>query len=450
MTRKTKVFSAILLSLILCLSGLVTAAMAQEPPEPTADPNATQGIYAKPAQGGLTKLLKVPVGTVIPTLDFYFNVTPISVDGDASKTGSMPEIGANNVVTISFADGTTAEADDDGIMNLYQESGDLFETLIGTTAWPHTGIFVYEIAEDTARSGIDENTPHEYATYSPARYKVNVYVLQDNATGEYYVKAIGALVVAADIAGQETNIKVDPTPGIATAQSHSKMIFTNTYVKTNGPEDPKNPLHDDKTTLAISKAVDGEFSSNSVYFRFNLTLTAPAVPSQDSGNYRAYVIENDAFVKKNVLSNTAMNNVDPLSISQDAKGNDYIPFTSASQPSFSLKHGQKLVFFDTPVGTRYSVTEEAATAYEPSYKIYRGTLPSPIGSGSADISASLSTGDLRIDEEGNTVAYTNNRDMVTPTGLNLNDLPFIIMIALALLGTAGYIVVKSRKTKGCN
>jgi len=448
MIRKTKVFSAILLSLILCLSGLVTAAMAQEPPEPepTAHENATGGDYGNPARGGLTKLLKVPVGTDIPKLDFHFKVTPISVDGDTStsKIGSMPMIDGDNVVTISFDAGTTAAADDDGIMNLYQESGDLFGKLNGTD-WPHTGIFVYEIEEDKDESGIDENTPHEYATYSQAKYKVNVYVLQDEDHG-YYVNAIGALVVAPDNANQGTNTKVDPTPRGGIADSHSKMIFTNTYVKTNGS-------YDDKTTLAISKAVDGEFSSNSVYFRFNLTLTAPAVPSEASGNpvYHAYVIENNgSFVNADDLSNPAMNNVYPSSsIVTVANGNDYISFTPTSQPLFSLKHGQKLVFFDTPVGTRYTVDEAATTAYEPSYTIYHGS--DEIVRGSAGISAPLSTGDLRfIGEKGNTVAYTNKREMVTPTGLNLNDLPFIIMIALALLGIAGYIVVKSRKTKGYN
>ena len=55
------------------------------------------------------------------------------------------------------------------------------------------------------------------------------------------------------------------------------------------------------------------------------------------------------------------------------------------------------------------------------------------------------SGDGSAAHNDNHADYVNDRDDVTPTGLDLNDLPFIGMILLAVGAIAGYIVVKARK-----
>jgi hypothetical protein len=49
--------------------------------------------------------------------------------------------------------------------------------------------------------------------------------------------------------------------------------------------------------------------------------------------------------------------------------------------------------------------------------------------------------------KGSEITIKNTREDITPTGLNLNDLPFIGMIVLALMSIIGFIILKSRKDK---
>ena len=100
----------------------------------------------------------------------------------------------------------------------------------------------------------------------------------------------------------------------------------------------------------------------------------------------------------------------------------------------------------------YTVTEEATRDYKAkctiTYTDQNETASVSIG---ADYGVALSTVDRLVGEGKDSAAdYTNTHDSVTPTGLHLNDLPFIAMIALAILGITGYIMIKSRKMKRCN
>ena len=70
MFKKSKLFLMLALAIVLCFASITTAFAAQP-----------QGTEANPAQAAITKLLKVPHGTAIPSTTFQFKVTPISVDG---------------------------------------------------------------------------------------------------------------------------------------------------------------------------------------------------------------------------------------------------------------------------------------------------------------------------------------------------------------------------------
>lgn len=57
----------------------------------------------------------------------------------------------------------------------------------------------------------------------------------------------------------------------------------------------------------------------------------------------------------------------------------------------------------------------------------------------------LDTGDKKITETPNSAAYTNVYDEVTITGVIMNVLPFVMMIAIAGAAAAMYVVSRRRK-----
>ena len=57
----------------------------------------------------------------------------------------------------------------------------------------------------------------------------------------------------------------------------------------------------------------------------------------------------------------------------------------------------------------------------------------------------LPTGSQLMGEGINSAAFTNTRTSVTPTGLDLNNLPFLLLIALGLGAIVSLTVVTVRK-----
>ena len=403
--KKTKTILTLALAILIIAASLPAAfaALDQNGALVAADEN-------HPAGAAITKILQLPEGTKVPKADFKFTVKSMSVDGKDATTANMPVIGA---VTIPFA-GNETGAPAGNIVTLPKESADIFA---GVT-FPHAGIYVYEITEQINTYPADP--AHEVMTYSEARYTLTVYVHNKTApaTGTY-IYAIGARVNAKDDGTPGTG-KVDTTPGGGDDYDYSQMIFKNTYVKTNGG-DPEKPGTDiDKATLAISKTVTGTYGDRTAYFDFTLKVTAPAlVPHTPTAPvYKAYVVENGAVV------------------------GTYIEFASGTANTFRLRHDQKLIFLNTPVGTVYDVKETADTAYETSYIVTTNGIAGAKTSG-------LVTGNQLIGEAANKTDYINTRDDVTPTGLNLNDLPFMGMILLAIGGFIAFVVLKTRKGRRC-
>jgi len=432
--KKSKVLVALVLALALSLGGIV-AALAADLPKST-------GTADSPAEAAITKHLQLPKGTIVPTINFTFSVTAVSVDEvPAATAGNMPVIGT---ITIPFNAGKTGDTDTDNITHIYVQSEDIFADAAGK--WPHAGVYEYDVKETNS----DINTTHETMNCSAAEYRLRVYVLEakdaaGNGTGKYYAATITAERTQTD-AGDPVppGNKVDPTPDGPDGDGYSGMIFTNTYVKTNGTDTPDNPdpTKPAQATLSVSKAVKGEFGSTSVYFSFALTVYNPAftdAPALDPalpGSYKAYVVDASG------IATSTENGADA--------GKNYIEFADGAQNTFKLKDGQRLVFVNTPVGTRYDVAEDGTPAYQASLLITCNNVAEDDAIDGSTLGAGVEAEDRFVGEAANKADFTNTRDDVTPTGLNLNDLPFIGMIILALGAAAAFIAFKARKRKSYN
>ena len=433
MLQKSKLFLTIALVLLVCFASITSAFAAG------LDGNgALVGNEANPVQATITKNLRVPVGTNVPNATFLFTATPVSVNDDTSTTalGTMPNL-QNLSVTYSAGpvDPTTVPVTNN-IMSLQKETGNIFD---GVT-FPHAGIFVYEITEDeNASYTVLPNQNNEWISHSKAKYTLTVYVANNAAGTGTFVSALGTVVTTTDHDGQTQDGKVDPTPGgDKSTYFFSQMVFTNDYVKTNGPQDPDNPDPLKESTLVVSKMVTGDFANRSQYFDYEMTLTIPEILSNIPASYKAYVVvKSGGAVDLAELVKPGVGTV----IGSDA-GGTYIEIATDKATSFALRDGIELVFVDTPVGTTYTVEKLPAVNYTPSYSVTtNGGSPVEIAGA---LHGGLSTGTQFVGELENRADFVSTRDSVTPTGLNLNDLPFIVLVVLGLSGLALFLVVKVR------
>jgi len=411
-------------------------------------------------EAAITKILKVPYGTNVPNKVFSFKVTAINVDNPTPDTPNyeypnMPLVGepgtidntaGTGIFTLEFGKSTPVEEiygsspDSAGNTTWYCETPDIF---IGAV-WPHPGEYEYLI-EEIKPNGVPAPDKNNGIIYSGAKYKVTVLVMESPPdSGTYVIDKIGAKVMAADDANPETGIKVDPTPGYDSDYDFSQMIFTNKYWHTKPGANG--------WTLSIGKRVTGRSSEKSRYFNYEMKITASSLIPQPA-NYSAYVVEADSTSSSGYKTVTTSENYSGTIAPDGSFTFDSSPTSGVTQ--FSLKDGQYLIFKDTPVGTSYTVTEKATELYKPSVvvKYNNANTTNYIGSENTDLALPNSViGSiwLYVSEDSSSANFTNTRRDITPTGINLNDLPFIGIIALVLGTLIALVVVKSRKYKHFN
>lgn len=437
MTRKFRFF-ALALALVMCFASAGTV-LAN-----STALNNNGAIVApdedNPVQTSIRKVLRLPVGTTTPDATFKFDAKKVSVDDDSSTEalGTMPDLNALNDLSVTYtATNTAANDPETNTMSIVLDTGNIFA---GVT-FPHAGVFVYEISEiEDTNDDIDANAPDEILIYSKAVYTLRVYVANNEDYTETFIHAIAIIVDTPDIAGPEDDGDDDDENGENNAVVKvDQMIFTNDYVKTNGPEDPEDPDPVNHSTLSVSKTVTGDLGNRELYFDYTMTLTPPILLRDVPLYYRAYVVEGGEVIDPEDNAAEAL-------IGTDEDGDSFIRISTSGTTAFKLKHGQRLVFVDTPVGTMYTVTEAAATGYRPSIIVTTDGSPGAV-IGGTQVNVELSTGVLpqRVGESTNIAAFTNERTSIVPTGVNINDLPFLGLIALPIGALIGFIGIKSRK-----
>lgn len=109
-----------------------------------------------------------------------------------------------------------------------------------------------------------------------------------------------------------------------------------------------------------------------------------------------------------------------------------VEVTVGQASQFTLKHGEKLVCTDLPVGTNYTITEAAATGYTTEVTTENTT------------EKDKTKGSFSIKDGDNKVHFTNTNNTITPTGLILNVAPYAAGLIL-VVGLGVLLVVKRRK-----
>lgn len=394
-----KAFFALTLALTMCLGGLTTVFAAGAPVEGN--------------EATIKKVLQMPEGTSTPAATFTFHFEKKSYNGNAADTAKLPTITDKNISFLTSENGSTS----DGLKTVSKESADFFSGI----SFPNAGVYTYTLTET---SGTYSGTALENMSYSGAEYEITAYV--ENGASGPELKKISAVIKQEDGSHEGTadvGDKVDPTPG------QSTLVFTNSYTKTPGGGSPSDGA------LSISKTVAGSMGDQTKYFPFTVKTKAAGTQSE-TATYKAYLVENGSVIIPAAENGT-------FTTGTDGSGT-YIVVTAGTDLSINLKHGQSLVFTDLPVGASFEAVEGAVSNYAPSVAltINDDTVNVPSGT----VGTSLSTSERMIGEKENSAAFTNTFDTtITPTGISMNDLPFIMMIALAAGALVLFVVVKSRK-----
>jgi hypothetical protein len=298
------------------------------------------------------------------------------------------------------------------------------------------------------------NSATETSVYSRAQYDLHVYVAEKTPpiTGNpFYVWAIGAYRVLTDEGTSAPgNEKVNPWPGGVQSDlegyKYSKMIFNNSYLRSGGggtlPTDAR---------FRVNKTVTGLGSSSALYFNFDVTIQKPAISTKTT--YRVYVFEgtstnplNATQLQANVLNPTLINNGGYI---------DYPLTPPGTIVRFKLKHNQYLSFSNIDDGATYVVNEIGTQFYTPSYVLTKGgvsTAPVPGTLNNGHSTPTVPPTTITISPTNNYIdsaAFTNAREPITPTGIAVNDMPYLAMVVVALASLSGYMFfrIKVRKNK---
>jgi len=338
----------------------------------------------------LTKCLQRPEGTDIDgDINFTFAFDNYSFNDNLDDAVLVPEI-PNRTITLNANSPSSTE----NSIATATGAANIFEGI----SFSRPGVYSWKVRE-LPTAGI---VPPATIIDSQAEYILQVNIGKSGGIGgSLFVGAI-TLYRTCDDAGEELN------PPLKT----NDFFFTNRYSRaTQGTDDHYG-------ALTISKTALGEFADLSTLFDFDVTITKTAFCPEDS------IFEGQVYDSEGAMGNP-------------------IAFPSGTSTHIQLSHGQRLVFDEFLVGTRFSVIERPSLNFSASVDLaVNGNMVS-VGSNTAPDTA-LSIGTHIAGDSENSVAFTNTHHYVPPTGLALGSPPFV-MVVVAITMLLAFFAQKRRR-----
>jgi len=336
---------------------------------------------------GISKILKVADGVDISNINkFDFSFT--GVDG-TNTTAS--EAGNKNV---SITVGQPSNGLAVGSLSFADIFGDV-------SNFEHAGKYVYNVTETTKGFSSSDANSEKELTVDESIYKVSIYVANTEGEGLTYKEVIV----------EKGDEKVDPTikerevpidPDTTKTATVSGANFVNTYkelVKGN----PDSPV------LRVEKLITGDYSDKTMNFSVAVVFTIP-----------------DTATKEDVEAVSKGTN--RVRIAWQGKTGTF---------TTDLSDKESIVFTKIPAGTTFVVKEVQDENYKS--KISGFVISDDIDYVAGDRAVS---GKGPIVEKDNKVTIENHSDAPVPTGLVLNNLPYVALVAAAAAGLAILVVKK--------
>lgn len=190
-----------------------------------------------------------------------------------------------------------------------------------------------------------------------------------------------------------------------------KLVFNNKYAPGN-------------LTLEVSKMVSGDYASEDDTFSFTLKLNS--VPDGVTVPEEGYDVSSD--------------NGATLSGGGKIKVN--------TEYTFSLKHGQSIKIEGLPAGTDYTVTETETDKYTEYTKVTKGGVVGQESQLNTITNEKVENKAANAPDDNNKAEFRNDRKSSTPvTGIIMNNLPFILLVAVGLASAVAYFAFRRKITR---
>ena len=243
----------------------------------------------------------------------------------------------------------------------------------------------------------------------------------------------------ASAADPAADLPLSPPPAVQT----DAAALAGTDADGGGTKDPT------VTALEIKKLITGNGSVKTKYFSFNVKVKQPSIIALTPPQvYKAYVL--------NAAGDIVTSTANYASLKTDANGKDYIEFTSGVRlQDINLTNEQRLAFADLHVGATVEAEEAAADGYIPKYqRTFAGTGEFTGAENTSwgfprETGTEPDAGPHYLEDGNNNIAtFTNTRAGATPTGIAVDDLPYIVLAGVAIAGLIGLVIAKTRKKSG--
>lgn len=277
------------------------------------------------------------------------------------------------------------------------------------TNWPDAGKYEYTVTETGAAPAITDGE-HQKMIMSQAEYTMDVYVTNGDKGLE-----ISNIIVnkKKDDKGTAATGKVD----ISNTDKNG-FNFTNTYVQEAGTgTDPTNPdpTYDKDGSLNVTKTINANGGTVDADKDFDFTATFNFPKGTDA---------------------TTLGGV------KDANGH-VITINENGTCTFTLKANKNMKFTGVPVGTKINVTESATPNYKGSaVSVFNGQSQAKVEASKYNMAFTVTN---TLGQKQNKVDVTNTYDYVPTTGIIMNTLPYVLMIALCGAALMAFVAFKRRR-----
>lgn len=182
----------------------------------------------------------------------------------------------------------------------------------------------------------------------------------------------------------------------------------------------QNQYTKNDASLTIEKATTGAYADKTKKFDFEITFTKS--PMSDQTEFIGNI------------------------------GEQLVTCTAGQAKKFQLADKEQLVFQNLPVGTTYFVKELGADGYTPKVTVVENqtTTVTDKTAQEADALDTLKqdgTTNL-VGEKENKVTFTNTYKDIAITGVVMNNLPFILLVAVAIVAFVSLAIIKRHRTSG--
>lgn len=368
----------------------------------------TKKMLAIVAAGAMTMGLAMPTSVFAAEGDTATKVTEAYISKTFNREVAKDETFSFTATQVT---GNTADVTIPNISFSGTETGTTTQRaqVSFPTNWPDAGKYEYTVKETAAAPAITDGE-HQKMIMSQAEYTMDVYVINGDNGLE-----ISNIIVnkTKDDKGTAATGKVD----ISNTDKNG-FNFTNTYVQEAGTGiDPTNPDPTYKTdgSLNVTKAIKANGGTVDADKDFDFTATFTFPKGTDA---------------------TTLGGV------KDADGH-VISINENGTCTFKLKANKNMKFTGVPVGTKINVTESATPNYKGSaVSVFNGQSQPKVEAAKYNMALTVTN---TLGQKQNKVDVTNTYDYVPTTGIIMNTLPYVLMIALCGAALMAFVAFKRRR-----